>query len=416
MVATALLRRKDFAPHSSCLELTVHDSSDISQAKGTLTGRSSGSLEEVKIDLSRLFQHNNRNKKLRKLFKAIGDLPYLKTLRFNYNTTRTLERLPVHLLSIALSEKASSTRLEILELNHLNLTGTEAEFNDFLSIIRSHPSLQVFSFSTSGISSSSSISALLCALSTTPKLEKVIIYSEKGESPWGQLDGDAIASLCRSPTLKELQHLVLYDSSNSLGNFFSDAHTIALSQALSIPQDASNLQRRANLSCLEEIMISCWPLGKPGVEALCHMLQTNASLRKLTMVVYELDEGNNTEDTCGLSEIATSLYHNSTLEVLELHGKNEIGKWIEEPFLIMIQSNFSLTTMELFHNDGLFLKPFLNFYLTLNWAGRGALLQNENASRSQWVDSLIRVRNDASCIFYFLSMNPLLCSCAIHLA
>lgn len=414
MVATAFLRRKDFAPHSSCLELTVNDSSDISQAKGTLTGRSSSSLEEVKLDLSRLFQHSNRNKKLRKLFKAIGDLPYLKTLRFHYSATRTLERLPVHLLSIAMQGKACSSRLTILELNHLNLTGNVSEFDEFLSILGSHPSLHVFSFSTSGISSSSSISALLGALSTTPKLEKVIIYSEKGKSPWGRLEGEALASLCRSRTIKELQHLVLYDSSNSLGNFFTDEHTVALSQALTVPHDYNSVQQQANLSCLEEVMISCWPLGKPGVQALCQMMKTNTSLRKLTMVVYELDEENNTEETCGLSDIATALYDNSTLQALELHGKNEIGKWIEEPFLIMMQNNFSLTSLELFHSDGLFLRPFLNFYLTLNRADRGALLQNENASRSQWVDSLIHVRNDASCLFYFISMNPLLCSCAIH--
>ena len=413
MVTTALLRRKDFAPHSSCLELTVHESSDITQVKGTLTGRASSSLEEVKLDLSRLFQHNNRNKKLRKLFKALGDLPHLKTLRFHYTSTDTLERLPVHLLTIALSEKGGGSRLEILELNHLNLTGTVAEFDEFLSILRCHPSLQVFSFSTSGCCSSSSINALLRALSTTPKLEKVIIYSEKGQSPWGRLEGEAIGALCRSQTLKDLQHLVLYDSSDSQSNFFCDEHTIALSQALSLPHDTNNLQQANLFSCLEEVMISCWPLGKPGVQALCHMIQTNTTLQKLTMVVYELDEDNNREETCILSEIATSLYHNSTLKALELHGRNEIGKWIEEPFLIMMQSNFSLTTLELFHSDGLFLKPFLNFYLKLNRAGRGMLLQNANATRSQWVDSLIHVNNDISCLFYFISMNPLLCSCAL---
>lgn len=428
MVTTALLRRKDFARHSSCLELTVHESSDITQVKGTLTGRASASLEEVKLDLSRLFQHNNRNKKLRKLFKALGDLPYLRTLRFHYASTTTLERLPVHLLTIALSEKTTGggSKLEILELNHLNLTGTVAEFDDFLSILRSHPSLEVFSFSTSGCSSSSSINALLQALSATPKLEKVIIYSEKGRSPWGRLDGEAVKALCQSRTLKDLQHLVLYDSSESIGNFFGDEHTIGMSQALSSSPILTTTTTTINNlpppppppqinmgSCLEEVMISCWPLGKPGIAALCQMIETNTSLRKLSMVVYELDEDNNTEETCSLPEIASALYHNSTLQVLELHGRNEIGKWMEEPFLNMMQSNYSLTTLELFHTDGLFLKPFLMFYLKLNRAGRGGVLQNENASRSHWVDSLIQVTNDISCLFYFISTNPLLCDCAM---
>jgi len=413
MVTTALVR-KSFAPHSSCLEVQVDESSDIAQVKATLTGRASTSLQEVKLDLSRFFQNNHRNKKLRKVFKALGALPHLKTLRFHYSSTDTLERLPVHLLSIALSENAGCNQLEILELNQVNLTGTVEEFNEFLSILQSHPSLSVFSFSTSGCCSSSSINALLRALSVTPKLERVIIYSEKGQSPWGRLDSDSIAALCRSASLRELQHLVLYDSTDSMTNFFMDEHTIALAQTLSMPAIDSIVQptQSTTISYLEEIMISCWPLGKAGVDALCRMIESNRTLHKLTMVIYELGEDINKEETCNISNIATALYLNSTLQSLELHGRNEIGKWVEEAFLHVMQSNVTLTNLELFHMNGLFLGPFLNFYLKLNRAGRGSLLQNQNISRSKWVDSLILVRNDVPCLFYFLSMNPLLCNCS----
>lgn len=394
MVTTTLLRRKDFAPHSSCLEVTVRESQDITQVKGTLTGRTSASLAEVKLDLSGLFRQNARNKKLRKLFKTLGDLPYLKTLRFHYSTV-ALERLPVHLLTIALE---GGKRLEILELNQVNLTGTEEEFAVFFTTLRTHASLSVFSFSSSGCCSASSINEVLEAISVTPKMERVVLYSPQGRCPWGRLNGAALNTLCQSPTLKDLQHLVLYDSSASTGNFFADEHTMALAQALSNPQ-----------ARLQEVMISCWPLGQAGVRTLCQMLQTNQSLQKLTMVIYELGDDNNTDETCNLGELATALLSNSTLKTLELHGSTDLGKWIEEDFWIMMQSNFCLTSLKLCQDKALFSRRFLDFYLKLNAAGRGQLMQNENAATAQWVDSLIRVRDDLSCLFYFLSSNPLLC-------
>jgi len=446
MVTTALLRRKDFAPHSSRLELTVHEDSDITQVKATLTGRASVSLEEVKLDLSGLFHQNHRNKKLRKLFKALGDLPHLKTLRFHYNnpSSSLLERLPVQLLTIALSSQqgAGGRALEILELNHVNLTGTQEEFQRFYLALQNHPSLQVFSFSSSGCSSASSINPLLQALSQTPKLEKVVLYSEQGRSPWGRLSGDSIGALCRSRTLKDLQHLVLYDSTTATSNFFADEHTMALGQALSssttttfsssngdndnaqllqrdsalanfnkniIPTSIQSTHSFASSSRIEEIMISCWPLGHAGVEALCQMLCSNTSLRKVSMVIYELDEDNATQETCTLPHLATALQSNTTLQQLELHGRNEIGKWMEESFLeLLMQSNFTLTHLKLFHDEALFLKPFLEFYLTLNRAGRALLLRTAAPTKAEWVDSLCRVRDDLSCLFYLLSMNPLL--------
>jgi hypothetical protein len=403
-MVTTTLRRIETAPHASCLELVVHENSNIAQFKGTLTGRASVSLQEVKLDLSDFFRQSKRNKKLRKLFKALGDLPHVKTLRFHY---AVLQRLPVHLLTIALHQAAG--RLETLELANVSLEGTEEEFEDFLNLLQHHSSLQIFSFSSSGCCSSCNINNIMAALSTTPHLEKVVIYSE-GRSPWGRMTGDAVGTLCRSTTVKDLQHLVLYDSSSRLGmgNFFTDEHTVAMAQALSINSN-DNPQ---NSTRLEEVMISTWPLGKAGIKALCQMIRVNTSLRKLTVVIYELqdnsaaDQNNNKE--CGIVDLAKALEFNSTLTVLELHGRSEIGKWIEEAFLEMMKTNYALRTLKLFNDDS-FLKLEIDFYLKLNRAGRDKLLQNANSTRNQWMEAIVTVRDDLSCLFYFLSVNPLLC-------
>lgn len=401
MVTTAL-RRKETAPHSACLELIVHEHSDITKVKGSLTGRASSSLEEVKLDLSDFFRVNKPLKKLRNLFKALGDLPYLKTLRFHYGAA-TLQRLPVQLLTIALSQALGT--LEALELNNVNLTGSEEEFEDFEHLLQNHSSLQAFSFCSSGCSSASSISKILSALSETPRLEKLVIYSE-GRSPWGKLTGDAVGMICRSSTLRDLQHLVLYESTSALGmgNFFTDEHTVAVAQQLSDSSDGKNILKHRPSSQLEELMLSCWPLGKAGGSALSDMLRVNKTLRKLSIVVYELEEG---DDASIIDGIAKALQFNDTLEVLELHGRSE--KWPEEAFAFLetMQTNYSLKRLKLF-SDNSFVKPGIDFYLKLNYAGRGKLLRNANSTKEQWVQALVDVRHDLSCVFYFLSTNPLL--------
>jgi hypothetical protein len=320
-----------------------------------------------------------------------------------------LERLPVHLLTIALSQ--ASGRLEILELNNVNLTGSTEEFRDFMALLRQHASLRVFCLSSSGCSSACSITDLMGALSDAPRLEKVIIYSE-GRSPWGPMTGEAVGTLCRSATITELQHLVLYNSSSALGqNFFTDEHTVSLAQALSGPADSigSSTIIQPSLSQMQEIMISCWPLGIEGVRALCQMLRVNTSLRKMTFVIYELEE---IKDGCIIVDIAEALKFNQSLKVLELHGRNNDSDAkiaIEAAFLDMLQTNnYALTRLKLFNDEHSFIKPDIDFYLKLNQAGRGDLLQNANATKSEWIQALANVRHDLSCLYYFLSTNPLI--------
>ena len=60
--------------------------------------------------------------------------------------------------------------------------------------------------------------------------------------------------------------------------------------------------------------------------------------------------------------------------------------------------------------------PELHFYLQLNRMGRKHLLgRNGNdkdaASRDDWIDRLSACEDDLSAVYYFLSHNPLLCSC-----
>ena len=87
-----------------------------------------------------------------------------------------------------------------------------------------------------------------------------------------------------------------------------------------------------------------------------------------------------------------------------------------------MEFNYVLESMELMNGWSDHL-PAIRFYLRMNAMGRRELLmeQKDNnhddgnnhaigASKDKWVEALIAHRNDASALFYLLSVNPLLCT------
>ena len=55
----------------------------------------------------------------------------------------------------------------------------------------------------------------------------------------------------------------------------------------------------------------------------------------------------------------------------------------------------------------------VRFFLKLNHAGRRELLEPNEASRNEWVETLIGHQDDLDVLFYFLSMNPSLTECHV---
>lgn len=102
--------------------------------------------------------------------------------------------------------------------------------------------------------------------------------------------------------------------------------------------------------------------------------------------------------------------HQSTVQSLRLAGVGSTAsmftKPIREAFRQALQYNYRLERLFLF--DSRNLQQEIDFYMKLNRLGRGRLLQHPLASRREWVETLVYVRHDLDCLFYFLSIHPLL--------
>lgn len=479
VVTAALLRHPTHERNASCLSLTVSgEGDDLIKAKAVLTGRASIELYELKLDLYQLFQSTCPTKKVRKLFQAIAQLPHLKILRFQYRqpppprrrtlnrtnnsgaagggTGTELQRLPVHLLTLALTMTTTKScekngGLCELELDHVNLTGTENEFELFYTTLQTHPTLETIRFCSSGICSSSNIHQFLMTMANMSNLQNLVLYSQ-GQSPWGYLSASSLKTLLsKCITLKQFQHLILYDSNAGCFNFLQNEQIVAVAQALTPPSPSSpspppiettTLATSTSINhnfLLQELMISCWPLGKQGVNALSQMLRVNTSLKELVMVVYELEQqlntisssnnennnnstkaeaitenitssssqaNNNNDASSILVPLAHALQVNNTLSCLELHGLNDVSTSTEYAFQNMMKTNYTITKLKLFNTET-YSKLTINFYLKLNKVGRNKLLGTTNVSKDEWINVLSQVRHDLSCIFYFISTNPL---------
>lgn len=113
-------------------------------------------------------------------------------------------------------------------------------------------------------------------------------------------------------------------------------------------------------------------------------------------------------------ELFTALKLNRTLEkfVLSSDGTpQKMSSKASNAYLEMMQLNCSLLGMFVTYPNLHFHPHVMDFYGKLNRVGRRKFLQESHlVTREEWVNKLASVTDDESCLFYFLRLNPLLCS------
>ena len=78
-----------------------------------------------------------------------------------------------------------------------------------------------------------------------------------------------------------------------------------------------------------------------------------------------------------------------------------------EPFAEVMASNIALGELLIGPvHQRIHFCDRVRFCLKLNQAGRKELLEPNEASRNQWVETLVANVDDLDVLFYFLSMNP----------
>ena len=151
----------------------------------------------------------------------------------------------------------------------------------------------------------------------------------------------------------------------------------------------------------------------------------------------EMDSRENKQKTresktfCNACTLIEALKHNISLEHLHMNfyqlTPDSVSEALVEPVSELLQTNFVLKNLTL-RGQHTFVRlgPELDFLLKLNRAGRynllaGDAISNNNnkfsdtrcglaAPRAEWVEAISNNQNDASIVFYLVSMNPSLCN------
>jgi len=195
---------------------------------------------------------------------------------------------------------------------------------------------------------------------------------------------------------------------------------------------------------LKVLKIRDFVLGPDTVRSMARMLQVNPVLRDLkvgTMHDFKMTSA---------SAFASMLEHNTSLECLEMglsdmitdecaailsralkvnrgiksfaltagesgNGgavNQTVSKSCKESFVDTLRSNYVMENFVLFQRFP--VKPEFKLFVTLNKLGRGKLLQNEETNPEQWVQALATVNDDLDALFYYVSINPDLCTLSLQ--
>jgi hypothetical protein len=219
----------------------------------------------------------------RKLFEAIGDLPYCETLFCDFPNPREGFPLQMHALTCVLT---GFSPLKHLTLRNVVLARHEQEVAEAL---QRHGYLEEFhAENLLLVNRKITLDPLLQALSCIPTLKIVEIRMKRRQS--GALTMRPLQQLCRS---KSLLVLKLWQ--------------VKLTEELAVLM-ADALHSNETLKCLT--LFDCG-LTRNGYEALSHMLRVNDTLVELQLY----DEG--MDDLCCMA-IASGLERNSTLQALTM--------------------------------------------------------------------------------------------------
>ena len=318
-----------------------------------------------------------------RIFRAVGQLPKLECLLFDYIGSDN-DELPVSLLSTVVVQAA--VKLKRLELSCVQLTGTREQFMEFSRALRQTQSLQKIHIYGSYIKEAEQISwpyllnSTVEALLGLQCLEDVLITALDFSS-LGKLSSDILGRLIRTST--SMKRLVL-------GEFeLNNEHIVAMADAME------------DNRVLKEISFGC-SLGAEGGEALAKMLRSNEALEILHIHVANLDGGE--DHHCALARALTS---NSVVKQFSLYGTTgSMKRKTQEAYAKMLETNYTLEELE-FQDEDESLQPQMEMYLKLNACGRGQLLlQSTATNREDWISALLRIHDELDCIFYLLSLNP----------
>ncbi|CAB9518570.1 expressed unknown protein [Seminavis robusta] len=335
------------------------------------------------------------------LMTAIGKLSSLQRLRCSSSGDYAVTMAA---LATALT---AQRHLKSLDLANF-LLHNEPSYQDLCEALQHHPTLDTVSLGfgySSGASNNSSLTPLLHALQTLPRLELV------------RLDGARFASRQALPPEGLAVLLKGTMSTLEVHDFdLSPSHLEAVAKAL-----ATNTH-------LKVLSMSChkfYPDKSAATAAWSQALRANSTLETLQLPHELLLDHKKAVDLTALAEFLHSLRGNASLCRLQLVGSTasasaSLPQTAACAFRHMLQHNYGLVSIQLmpwFDTDE--WQAEISLYTKLNAMGRGRLVAAQDSDSdsncssnkdNQWMDALGQVQDDLSCLFHLLLLNPLLCS------
>lgn len=160
-------------------------------------------------------------------------------------------------------------------------------------------------------------------------------------------------------------------------------------------------------ACLKSLELPYFEMEKWQIPFVANMLKENATLEDLSLPFLSF----RFEDEC-CRALIDAMSHNKVLRSFYNNGWKWMARVVssdtKEMQIQMLQRNTTLERFDLFDVDASRLK---DLFLRLNKAGRKQLMNVGAGSVNVWIDVISHdeVRDDLSCVFYLLRMNPSLC-------
>jgi len=385
-------------PSLSVFELLLDASADITKLTTAVQSKSCA-VEEIHVDIYESFSNRwneeEEEESVTGLFTALGQVPRLSKITF-YGLRIFPYKFPIAMVERTLA--GAVAHLHEFQLVGVCLVGNRRQWTDFSNtLMKGHATLKSFTLDNCCLrdeSSGPTLDEAIIQVLVQMSLKRIVIRATDSRM-WGTLRSASVGRLCGSTTLVSLDlHVFVHDPRGS-------TTTTALAEMATFLMQASNTSRLTSLS------VSGSLAGPKGANTIAQVISTNTRLKSLELHLRSRTE----DDDDAIIQLSRALAKNKTLTKFQLHGAtNTLGsRNARRAYLEMLQTNFTLQkTVMVFHPE--FLQPHSEYYAKLNRMGRGRLLENNSAGRVEWVDMLIKVKDDLDCLYYFLKARPILCS------
>ena len=319
--------------------------------------------------------------------------------------------IPAQVLSLMLQRKCC--RLESPRIRHVHFAGEQKDFQDFSDAAR-----------TSSTLSKAVVSSCKTSLDTlSPLVEGLISLRNLQELHLEEMkvSGESLALICGSSSIDKLSLRHVPACNLKMEGM---AQALRSKQVLRDLQLRSSLDQKAAIAFFDmlEDNISLRRIGvdvaywEEYSEPLSRVFLRNSPLESLELNIF----GEDSQVEANAAAIASSLEDNAKMKrlcvtfqnrlvpengnqesILETMNAAFVGSFSKIPPKNCVLEELSIG----FAHQKVGFSDDIKFFLKLNRAGRRNFMASQ-CSRRDWIEMLIRYRDDVDVIFYFLTMNP----------